>query len=290
MDATNSSLYHYTSGDGLIGILRNKSLWATDINFLNDHREFELGSKLIGDLSKVKVQELIKKNFADSLEVREKLLGDLESFTTSLHSLTSGFNHNTISFTSKFDCLRHWISYCNQTTGYCIEFDRKLLSKSLCEIDLPITEFVEIEYAQIDQMNFKIEQEVKEGARIYFERVLHSLSNKTESEEESHLEFITKLIQRRIIKSASLKSQEWEDEAETRFICSTDDAKQLEYRSKNGVIIPYIQCAIDSEAIRSITIGPASNPELAHRGLQFLSESAGMDFEIQHSNCSLRDF
>ena len=105
MDATNSSLYHYTSGDGLIGILRNKSLWATDINFLNDHREFELGSKLIGDLSKVKVQELIKKNVADSLEVREKLLGDLESFTTSLHSLTSGFNHNTISFTSKFDCL-----------------------------------------------------------------------------------------------------------------------------------------------------------------------------------------
>lgn len=34
-----SVLYHYTSADGLIGIVRNQRLWATDIEYLNDSEE-----------------------------------------------------------------------------------------------------------------------------------------------------------------------------------------------------------------------------------------------------------
>jgi hypothetical protein len=35
-----ATLYHYTSVDGLLGILRSKRIWATDIRFLNDRSEF----------------------------------------------------------------------------------------------------------------------------------------------------------------------------------------------------------------------------------------------------------
>jgi hypothetical protein len=35
-------LYHYTNWDGLSGILKTKSLWATHYRFVNDSSEFTL--------------------------------------------------------------------------------------------------------------------------------------------------------------------------------------------------------------------------------------------------------
>ena len=35
-------LYHYTTQDGLLGILRDRELWATDIRFFNDSKELQL--------------------------------------------------------------------------------------------------------------------------------------------------------------------------------------------------------------------------------------------------------
>jgi hypothetical protein len=33
-------LYHYTSQDGLLGILDSKSIWASKVQYLNDEQEF----------------------------------------------------------------------------------------------------------------------------------------------------------------------------------------------------------------------------------------------------------
>ena len=35
----NERLYHYTTWDGLVGILKNQSLWATHHRFLNDYSD-----------------------------------------------------------------------------------------------------------------------------------------------------------------------------------------------------------------------------------------------------------
>lgn len=39
-----ASIYHYTSGSALLGIISDSEFWATDIRFLNDHDEHFLGS------------------------------------------------------------------------------------------------------------------------------------------------------------------------------------------------------------------------------------------------------
>jgi hypothetical protein len=38
-----ASLYHYTSGKALLGILQSHYFWATDIRFLNDYEELNRG-------------------------------------------------------------------------------------------------------------------------------------------------------------------------------------------------------------------------------------------------------
>ena len=42
-----NKLYHYTSIDGLLGIIRNKNIWASDIQYLNDKEEFVRTIKLL---------------------------------------------------------------------------------------------------------------------------------------------------------------------------------------------------------------------------------------------------
>lgn len=39
-------LYHYTTAKGLIGIVEQKKIWATEIFYLNDWEEFHAGLKL----------------------------------------------------------------------------------------------------------------------------------------------------------------------------------------------------------------------------------------------------
>jgi hypothetical protein len=39
-------LYHYTTQEGLLGIIEMQELWATDVRFLNDMEEFEAGLKI----------------------------------------------------------------------------------------------------------------------------------------------------------------------------------------------------------------------------------------------------
>ncbi len=39
-------LYHYTTQDGLLGIIEKQEFWATDVRFLNDTEEFESGIKI----------------------------------------------------------------------------------------------------------------------------------------------------------------------------------------------------------------------------------------------------
>ena len=52
-------IYHYTSVDGIIGILRNKELWFTNIYFLNDNQELFYTYKLIDEVIKEIKKELI---------------------------------------------------------------------------------------------------------------------------------------------------------------------------------------------------------------------------------------
>ncbi len=43
-------LYHYTSAAGLMGIVQNREIWATESNYLNDPTEVGFASRVLEDL------------------------------------------------------------------------------------------------------------------------------------------------------------------------------------------------------------------------------------------------
>jgi hypothetical protein len=46
------TLYHYTTADGLQGIVRHKAIWASDYRFMNDAKEFHHGLEIFQEVLK----------------------------------------------------------------------------------------------------------------------------------------------------------------------------------------------------------------------------------------------
>lgn len=112
-----ASIYHYTSGSALLGIISNSEFWATDINFLNDHNEHVLGYDTC-----IKYVETLKNDETDPFfgpwlkSLYQQLINS---------SRTNVIDRQTyiVSFSKISDSIAHWFSCCEKNQGYCIEFD-----------------------------------------------------------------------------------------------------------------------------------------------------------------------
>jgi len=102
-------IYHYTTVSGLKGIIENKKIWATNINYLNDWKEF--------------------REFVDPFLSRfkgsgiEKHIGEIFD----KHSRTI----YVCSFSSKADDLSQWRGYSPSASGFSIGFSYSKLKRML---------------------------------------------------------------------------------------------------------------------------------------------------------------
>jgi hypothetical protein len=127
-----TSLFHYTTGAGLQGILTSNCLWATHYRHLNDAHEGETGWNFLkNDILKPLINKYADdKNFhAHDLEAERKSI--LENYIKYRketypkyfkgHYITSFCMHKNKE-TIKNGLLSQWRAY-GQKDGYCIEFD-----------------------------------------------------------------------------------------------------------------------------------------------------------------------
>ena len=92
-------LFHYTSAEGLIGILKNKKMWATSHLHLNDSREFQIAAQMISEAINSSQPERWKKYIS---ELTAQAL--------------------VVSFSEKGDLLSQWRGYCPSGQGYSLGF------------------------------------------------------------------------------------------------------------------------------------------------------------------------
>ena len=104
-------LYHYTSKEGFLGIIENKTLWASEILFMNDGKEACIPLEILKELL-----EENKNEWKDFLELYESVRG-VETYV--------------ISFSEKKDDLNMWRAYGDNASGICIEFNSCNLFESL---------------------------------------------------------------------------------------------------------------------------------------------------------------
>ena len=102
-------LYHYTTQAGLLGMAQNKTMWLTNLRYMNDAEEFNYGLNFI--------RKYIKENYHESLGRR------LNNPELNYAEIPAAFS---FSLTEQKDLLSQWRGYCPEG-GYSVSFDSERL-------------------------------------------------------------------------------------------------------------------------------------------------------------------
>lgn len=112
------ALYHYTSLDGLKGILKTRRLWSTDYRYLNDPSEIKHGKKIISDFFEGKFSQIQDKKLVKKFRYCLDMLGGREN---RLCYITS--------FCEEGDHLLAWRCYGNDGGGFSIGFKKEFFQR-----------------------------------------------------------------------------------------------------------------------------------------------------------------
>jgi hypothetical protein len=108
-------LYHYTSAEGLLGIVSSKSLWASGIQYLNDTAEFKHAESIS--------RTLLSERLGDETDPRKGLYDILRG------GLPLRANETVFvgSLSEAKDKLSQWRAYCPNGGGFSVGFDPQLV-------------------------------------------------------------------------------------------------------------------------------------------------------------------
>jgi DUF2971 family protein len=134
------TLYHYTSADGMVGILKSLALWMTDIRYMNDLSELQYGNDILAERIDAR---LAKDNFGVSVNEF------LNRCRRSVGSSPPGAATYSTSFCQDGNLLSQWRAYRGRGGGYAIGFDfvhtLRLLDKPCVLVKMTYDQHVQVE-------------------------------------------------------------------------------------------------------------------------------------------------
>lgn len=274
-DPANDYLYHYTTAEGLIGIVKNRKIWATNILYLNDAKEFrhgmELGEKYVQDL----YDRAEGKNKQYGAGIKDN--GYLKVLVDKVRRLKSSEDAlgYVCSFSELEDDLSQWRAYCPRG-GFAIGFPKDRLKKIASE---HVYRFEQCAYDLAAQRKV-IRNYIKAGIKDDSQELAESIKGSKETVKSIHPGYALSYL---AIAAATLKDPAFRSEKEWRMVrYPGPDAqkKGLCFRAKHGVIVPYMECNLafkDEEdaaltkemwkAVR-VTVGPTPNPEASEASVK----------------------
>lgn len=221
-------VYHYTSQPGLLGILQERSLWATDIRFLNDDQEFRNGVSILDAVTK-EVMDPSHLKFV--IEARQSMFIDRPSYV--------------ICFTGNGDSTPQWKSY----GDYAVGWKNGVIANHFLEFP-SLAQYLPCVYRRDDKT---------EIARRFLQSLNESVASGSLSE-KAYLACVTNFY---YYCAAFMKSEHFEDEQELRIVAfepfqypGEGKFSKLAWKARSGSrsIIPYLSVPIVQPA--EIVMGP----------------------------------
>jgi hypothetical protein len=315
----NRSLFHYTTADGIIGILQDQSLYATHAGFLNDSTECRsilavLLPRLEAELREVVprlvnlklLQSSILTEYGDEIykQEAETMLRAMTEATNSTapYFITSFCIHEPNTLAHKHGLLSQWRGYARG--GFAIEFDELALD------DLNKQENKRYRYqGLITEKVIYRDHEYEVGTEKFagfagallknlFPKIADKLTDVLGAK-------VTNDFSRPFLSTAPfLKNESFQEENEYRIVALCNrpsvkdksdqrDAKPIKFRStSSGQIIPFISLYQELKIklpIKSIVVGPHLHRSAQRAALEILLEKCGIDVPIRFSEIPFRD-
>ena len=270
-------MYHYTSLDGLISILKNKTLWFSRCDCLNDSKERVYILEVYKEVCDTLLSERrIEQKFYDSiidLKLSDKSSIALKKYNGMPVSSYIDVDYYLCCFSKNGDSLPMWHYYSkdNHCEGYNIEcnyiteyFAKELKGlNELEEVTNPheYIQFVEVIYDEFEQKSLL--SEVIENMYAYCKK--YGFDTSITHIKESIVAILSKY-------SLGFKSKYFSNEEECRIIIKVpkkdNNIFNIKYRTVRGCKIPYIEMKFDKNFILGVTIGPLVNTDEAKNSLK----------------------
>ena len=217
-------LYHYTTAEGLIGIIKQQEIWATDIFYLNDQKEFRWAI----DLAKQHLNKYI--NMPSRYDSMARALPDVGPLQRCPVYVCS--------FSEKEDDLSQWRAYCPQG-GFAIGFLKSKLGRVAKRQGFDLDRCVYGNQEQTSMINDAIHSVISDG-----DRTRASMQPITEFEYSPDVnEWEGRWLKRVITEVAPLlKHKTFAAEKEWRLVSTTRDAERREnlgFHVRGNMVVPY---------------------------------------------------
>lgn len=262
-------LSHYTTLQGLYGIIDSSSLWASNASFLND--KAELTHAL--DVSKRAISMLSSK----------KALKDWKSMLEKVFSELSGEQKSSTyvaCFCADDDNLSQWRGYGGNVQGVSVTFDRSLLSQRL-----------KINGANLYRVNYsKLSTAVRLRDALAGELSKIAELNESPGEIDQKKKYEDLLVKVSAL-LPKFKHLGFKDEREWRYVVQKSMANsRVLFRVLDNKMVPYIIIGKKNSKlpITKIRIGPGVDQELTARSVGEFLRAYKYDVEINYSEVPFR--
>lgn len=292
-DISKLSVFHYTSPDALLSIINGRFLRFSDIRYMNDRSELIFFVK--------RLVEFVEKNadiysyFNDAVNLLLKKhkfteLKDLDIAEIDYNAATPRLRSFIFCTCTDSDSLNMWNYYASNGTytGYSIGFSVKDFLKTFDVDDPKELDAFNVYYGKViyeEKKQFEAIKELAESIENYHKRY----------EKQFSLESAATVIRLYIdTRGPFFKSDRFKSEKEFRFLVSISDrriARSEEeakkyfgknnktmvegFFARNGLIVPYLQVSIPTNAITRLTISPMTEFLIAKSSLKELLEQKG---------------
>jgi hypothetical protein len=263
-------VYHYTTAAGFDGIVRDRSIRATNFSFLNDPSEVTYGLTFARKLLEASKSSIA----ADKVALIDQILTFLDAAVA--------FEVYVACFSKHEDDLSQWRAYGTGQERYAIGFDTEALDALTPG---PDAKFVRVLYEEPEQT---------ERVRFFVERVLKFVDDENVPIHqwtvlaEAVAQFIADVL-------PELKDKAYENEGEWRIVLrrsATDDAPEVD--ASRGVLRPFLRVTFPSAPsplpIADIRFMAPTRRDTAKKGASMLLRRACVtDVEPTHSNIPFAD-
>jgi hypothetical protein len=264
-------LFHYTSAEGILGIFGNQSLWPTQIQYMNDSKEFQhsldIAKCLIANKKHSTTEHLMK--FYEALELTLEVSDGARTFIFSM--------------TENPDQLSQWRGYCG-LGGYSIGFDLPTLQAIAAKQNFRLAKCIYDDDKKVEL----IEVEIEKAVRFFSQNNNRSDYSKIVRE--------SKFYGAMLNVGSIMKHSSFAEENEWRLIGGPFSCKlpMSGWRPKNGVLLPYYQIMLERDAegflpISEIYIGPCNDKKLSKNALDMYLKGTNNDTRLRYSQTPLRD-
>ncbi|NEJ95262.1 DUF2971 domain-containing protein [Rhizobium leguminosarum] len=270
------TLFHYTSAQGLIGILGEHKIWFSDATFMNDGSETTWGINLVT----VAIDQLIADKPAEEKDAGEALKIEVGRAMEALQPVI-------FCMSSRNNLLNQWRDYGKDVVPYSIEFDVQEFEKwGGKTFPIFLTKIV---------YNYSFQQKLIRDllTSIYMKTIELRGSRQYFDEEEGQ-----RLLRGAAVEIVSLitrfKNSSFDAEEEWRAICYRPQVANVvrKYRSSSLGVVPYYEWHATDEPkqlpIKSVTVGPSPYAQVSDLALkQFLADK-GYDVPTHYSTIPIR--